>query len=89
MSGPRPAQQSASAPSITTAGTDRMPRDSARSATLLSRMSRMMISQDGQAASPNLIDYLFTDSAAGAENLDLSLGSHANSLLILKGYDTG
>jgi hypothetical protein len=38
---------------------------------------------------PDPVDRLFADSAAGAENLDLSLGSHANSLLILKGCNTG
>jgi len=38
---------------------------------------------------PDLADRPFTNSAAGAENLDLSLGRHANSLLILKGYETG
>jgi len=38
---------------------------------------------------PDLVDRLFADSAAGTENLDLSLGSHVNYLLILKGRNTG
>src|SRR5262249_20936806 len=48
-SGPRPAQQSANVPSITTAGTERIPRLVARRATSGSRMSRIVTSQEGQA----------------------------------------
>ena len=66
-----------------------MPRDSARSATLFIPH----VENDDVAGStgsiPDLVYRLFTDSAAGAENLDLSLGSHAKSLLILKGCNTG
>src|SRR5215467_5668778 len=48
-SGPRPAQQSANIPSITTAGTERIPRLVARRATSGSRMSRIVTSREGQA----------------------------------------
>jgi ankyrin repeat protein len=48
-SGPLPAQQSASLPSMTTAGTRWMPRLFARLATLASCMSSTSTSQDGQA----------------------------------------
>src|SRR5262249_10323419 len=48
-SGPRPAQQSANVPSISTAGTERIPRLLARRATSGSRMSRIGTSHEGQA----------------------------------------
>src|SRR5439155_17207793 len=48
-SGPRPWQQSASLPLITTAGTDRMPRLLARLATFGSFMSSTVTSHDGHA----------------------------------------
>ena len=48
-SGPRPVQQSASLPSITTAGIERMPRFFARLATVGFFMSRTVTSHDGQA----------------------------------------
>src|SRR6516162_11942790 len=47
---PRPAQHSASLPSITTAGTERMPSSLARFATSTSRMSWTITSHEGQAA---------------------------------------
>ncbi len=48
-SGPRPEQQSANFPSITTEGTDRTPRLFARLATFGSFMSSTVTSHDGQA----------------------------------------
>jgi len=48
-SGPRPAQQAANVSSITTAGTERIPRLLARRAMSGSRMSRIVTSQEGQA----------------------------------------
>src|SRR5260370_19435651 len=49
ISGPREEQQSISLPSITTAGTLRIPKCRARSATSGFRVSRTVTSQDGQA----------------------------------------
>src|SRR5262249_29249799 len=48
-SGPRPVQQSANLPSITTAGTDLIPSVFARLATFGSFMSSTLTSQEGQA----------------------------------------
>lgn len=48
-SGPRPAQQSASWPLITTAGTERTPKLLARRATSGCRMSSTVTSQEGHA----------------------------------------
>jgi hypothetical protein len=50
ISGPRPAQQPANSPSMTTAGTDLIPSAFARSATDGSFMSRTNTLQDGHAA---------------------------------------
>jgi hypothetical protein len=54
-SGPRPSQQSASLPSITTAGTDLMPRPLARLDTVGSFISRMVTSQDAHALSLTIV----------------------------------
>src|SRR5579863_5031286 len=61
ISGPREEQQSAGLPSITTAGTLRMPKCRARSATAGFLISRTVTSQDGQAA-------FFTSSMVSAQH---------------------
>ena len=69
-SGPRPAQQPASVPSMTTAGTDRIPSCLARAITPASFMSSTLTSHDGQAMARTR---LMVSSHAGQPALNTSI----------------
>jgi hypothetical protein len=68
-SGPRPEQQSASLPSMTTAGTELMPSFLAFAATSASFMSNTLTLQDGQAM---LLTSSMVSSQAGHPALKIS-----------------
>lgn len=73
-SGPRPAQHSASAPSITTAGTERMPKLFARRATSGLCISRIVTSQEGHAT-------CFTNATVSSQTTHPALKTSTTRLL--------